>query len=310
MKNLLIPSLFILMLPFASMGQSKSNEKSSTFTTLSGETVTINTNATVTQETNGTYDVNVNRSINASGTTSAAGDINTTLVANPNSANATANTTYVGTQGADGTINSSVEPGSITTTVNGSEFTGSATRQQGMVSKTYNTSEGNVYVQKGGGQINIYTPNINLNVQTSNGSVTTNVDSCRYEVCFSGSSTKSIDNGVVTTTYSGENGGSATMTYSGTNNGSSGDSTRTITTSSGETVTIKSSATSDDINKSITASGTTSGALNVNTTLDNGTATTTYISSSGVDKTVTRGSTTNTGTSTSTSTAPSTSPSK
>ena len=310
MKSFLIPSLFLLMLPFASMGQSKSNEKSNTFTTGSGETVTINTNATVTQESNGTYDVNVNRSINAFGTTSAAGDINTTLVANPDSFSATANTTYVGSQGADGTITSTVQPGVITTTVNGSEFSGSAIRQQGMVSKAYNTPQGSVLVQKGEGQITISAPSSQLYVQTSDGSATINVDSCESGVCLYASSTKSVDNGVVTTTYSGSNGGSATMTYSGTNNGSGGDSTRTITTSSGETVTINSSAAGDDINKSIIASGTTSGALNVNTTLDNGTATTTYISSSGVDKTVTRGSTTNTGTSTSTSTAPSTSPSK
>jgi hypothetical protein len=82
-----------------------------------------------------------------------------------------------------------------------------------------------------------------------------------------------------------------------------GYSTRTITTSSGETVTIGGSAAGDDINKSISASGATSGALNVNTTFNNGTATATYSSSSGVDETVTRGSTTNTGTSTSTSTS-------
>jgi hypothetical protein len=304
MKNLLIPSLFLLMLPFASMGQSKSNEKSSTFTTLSGETVTINTNATVTQETNGTYDVYVNRSINASGTTSAAGNINTTLVANPDGLNATANTSYVGSQGAYGTITSTAQPSMITTTVSGSEVSGSTIRAPGMVNKTYNTSEGTVYVQKGGGEINITTPSGFLSMQTSgNGSENTFADSCSSGICTYYSSTKSVDNGVVTTTYSGGDGGSATMTYSGTNNGSSGNSTRTITTSSGETVTIESSAAGDDINKSISASGATSGALNVNTTFNSGTATATYISSSGVDETVTRGSTTNTGTSTSTSTS-------
>ena len=306
MKNLLVPSLFLLMLPLTSMGQSKSNEKSNTFTTMSGETVTINTNATVTQESNGTYDANVNRSITASGTTNAAGNINTTVVDSPDSNSATASTTLISSEGASGTITSTKQGGEEETTISGSEVSGSALRMPGSVQKDYNTSEGNVQVFKGGGYVSVNAPSGNMYMQNNgNGSETTNVTGCKpgTEICDSVNSTKSVDNGVVTTTYSGGYGGSATMTYSGTNNGTSGDSTRTITTSSGETVTIKSSASGDDVNRSITASGTTNASGNINTTVDNGTATTTYISSSGVDKTVTRGSTTNTGTSTSTSTS-------
>jgi hypothetical protein len=283
------------MLPFASMGQSKSNEKSSTFTTGSGETVTINTNATVTQESNGTYDANVNRSITASGTTSAAGNINTTVVDNPSTNSVTANTTYISSQGASGTITSTIQGGIEETTLSGSEVSGSTTRDPGYVSKSYNTPEGNVDVLKGGGQMNITYPSGNVNKQIfGNGTETTTINGCPsgVEGCASFSLNRSIDDGVLTTTYSSTY-GSATMTYSGTNNGSSGDSTKTITTSSGETVTINTNASGDDINKSITASGTTNAAGNINTTVDNGTATTTFISTSGVDETATKSSTTN-----------------
>lgn len=206
------------MLPLASMGQ-KSGGATKSYTTQSGETVTINTNAAVTQETNGTYDVNVNRSINASGTTNATGNIDATAqLDGATGATSTLTTTYNSSLGADGTK--------------------TITSQDGQVNSSTTNSQGTLTMSESGG--------------------VTSVSACGSSDCESGSSVKVYDNDVVTTTYSGSDGGSATMTYSGSKNGTSGASTRTITTSSGETISIDTSgAEYGGAQKNISVSGTT-----------------------------------------------------
>jgi len=186
MKSFLIPSLFLLMLPLASMGQ-KSGEATRSYTTQSGETVTINTNATVT-ESNGTYDANVNRSITASGTTNAAGNINTTAQIDAVDDTATATTNYVSSLGAYGTKTLHYQGGQLDSSITNSQ--GTLT-----INKTYNDT-----------------------------GVSTSVGACGSSDCESAGSVKSNDNGVITTTYSADTSSgvvSASSTYSGTKNGTS-----------------------------------------------------------------------------------------
>ena len=219
MKGLLIAPLFLLILPLASMGQ-RSSEATRSYTTQSGETVTINTTATVTQESYSTDDVNVNRSISASGTTNATGDIDTTAQSNgTEGATSTLTTTYDSSLGADGTK--------------------TIQSQDHQLDSSITTSQGTLTMMKSEGD--------------------TSVVVCGSSNCESAGSVKSYDNGVMLTTYTAETPSgvvSASSTYSGTNNGTSSDSTRTITTASGETITIQNNDTGGVANKTITSSST------------------------------------------------------